>query len=327
MLYEALVEEIKRKAFIAKSMGQEFTDENYLEEIEKSMGRAQMGEVRTWGGKEYIKTPKGWRPKPKGYKDGGKKEETSKFNDKGGGKFELEVPGKGGAQISAGDGKFEVKVWDKDYKYITDDSKRHVFDSQAEAERFSRELLNEKGKDKEPRFGKDIPEGSKIVHGEAPSYGGIKSPAELKKMSTEELRELSRDFEKFMSHYTFSGEGNIPFRSQLEKELGRRAKKESGDAANEAEREIRGGKPGLSALTGSDVTSKFMKDELPKYNANLDPDNKISKREFKNLIVEAFSQREKGYNTPIDDVLDGKAELSANHLHKLVDYFWDDLVD
>lgn len=48
MLYEALVEEIKRKAFIAKSMGQEFTDENYLEEIEKSMGRAQMGEVRTW---------------------------------------------------------------------------------------------------------------------------------------------------------------------------------------------------------------------------------------------------------------------------------------
>lgn len=69
MLYEALVEEIKRKAFIAKSMGQEFTDENYLEEIEKSMGRAQMGEVRTWGGKEYVKTPKGWRPKPKGYKE------------------------------------------------------------------------------------------------------------------------------------------------------------------------------------------------------------------------------------------------------------------
>ena len=33
MLYEALVEEIKRKAFIAKSMGQEFTDENYLEEF------------------------------------------------------------------------------------------------------------------------------------------------------------------------------------------------------------------------------------------------------------------------------------------------------
>lgn len=78
MLYEALVEEIKRKAFIAKSMGQEFTDENYLEEIEKAMGRAQMGEVRTWGGKEYIKTPKGWRPKPKGFKEGGEKKEGAK---------------------------------------------------------------------------------------------------------------------------------------------------------------------------------------------------------------------------------------------------------
>lgn len=77
MLYEALVEEIKRKAFIAKSMGQEFTDENYLEEIEKAMGRrAVMGEVRTWGGKEYIKTPQGWKPKPKGYKGGEKKDEN-----------------------------------------------------------------------------------------------------------------------------------------------------------------------------------------------------------------------------------------------------------
>lgn len=79
MLYEALVEEIKRKAFIAKSMGQEFTDENYLEEIEKAMGRrAVMGEVRTWRGKEYIKTPKGWRPKPKGYKEGAKSEVENK---------------------------------------------------------------------------------------------------------------------------------------------------------------------------------------------------------------------------------------------------------
>lgn len=83
MFYEALVEEIKRKAFIAKSMGQEFTDENYLEEIEKSMGRAQMGEVRTWGGKEYIKTPKGWRPKPKGYKEGGEKKEGAGKEGKG----------------------------------------------------------------------------------------------------------------------------------------------------------------------------------------------------------------------------------------------------
>ena len=171
MLYEALVEEIKRKAFIAKSMGQEFTDENYLEEIEKAMGRrAVMGEVRTWRGKEYIKTPKGWRPKPKGYKEGAKSEVENKdkehvgsddyknltdswgskdnkhpkFEDRGGGKFELEIPGKGGAQISEGDGKFEVKVWDENYKYITDDSKRHVFDSKSEAEDFARILLDKK---------------------------------------------------------------------------------------------------------------------------------------------------------------------------------------
>lgn len=30
--------------------------------LEKAGKAAQMGEVRTWGGKEYIKTPKGWIP-------------------------------------------------------------------------------------------------------------------------------------------------------------------------------------------------------------------------------------------------------------------------
>ena len=50
-----------------------------LEAIEKSKP-AQLGEVRTWGGKEYIKTPKGWRPKPKGFKEGEKKETTPKGN-------------------------------------------------------------------------------------------------------------------------------------------------------------------------------------------------------------------------------------------------------
>lgn len=263
-----------------------------LEVIEKSRG-AQLGEVRTWGGKEYIKTPKGWRPKPKGYKEGEKKQEVTeagnpvgkpesvtpkkvtdqlkvgdrvmyngkemiltriskdgrfqngiemkfakegettptgsktkvgnmmyatpidsnarenkfvplfggnegriidtkpngdliveyrrkgeknwtdivkvgsddyknltdswgrkdnkhfKFEDKGGGKFELEIPGKGGAQISEGDGKFEVKVWDENYKYITDDSKRHVFDSKSEAEDFARILLDKNSTDSE----------------------------------------------------------------------------------------------------------------------------------------------------------------------------------
>lgn len=157
-----------------------------LETIEKAGKGAAIGEIRVWGGKEYVKTPKGWRPKPKGYKESETKETTPKgnpvikpekttpknvtdklkvgsddyknltdswgskdnkhpkFEDRGGGKFELEIPGKGGAQISEGDGKFEVKVWDENYKYITDDSKRHVFDSKSEAEDFARILLNKK---------------------------------------------------------------------------------------------------------------------------------------------------------------------------------------
>lgn len=61
----------------------------------------------------------------------------------------MEIPGRGGAQISEGDGKFEVKVWDENYKYITDDSKRHVFDSKSEAEDFARILLDKNSTDSE----------------------------------------------------------------------------------------------------------------------------------------------------------------------------------
>ena len=57
-------------------------DIKVLEVIEKSKP-AQLGEVRTWGGKEYIKTPKGWRPKPKGYKEGGEKKEGAGKEGKG----------------------------------------------------------------------------------------------------------------------------------------------------------------------------------------------------------------------------------------------------
>ena len=216
LLDEIGAREYLNQLIIEKSMGRYQTPEEELGFLEKAMGGrgAQMGEVRTWGGKEYVKTPKGWRPKPKGfkektsekdeskgnkldggakelelfnkdgdqlnvrvYKDGGVKVEgmnvredfdnttqawnfllkhgytqsekrsdknEGKFEDKGGGKFELKIPGKGGAQISEGDGKFEVKVWDKDYKYLTDDSKRHVFDSKSEAENFARILLGKK---------------------------------------------------------------------------------------------------------------------------------------------------------------------------------------
>lgn len=92
---------------------------------------AQVGEIREW-------TVNGWIP----VKEGTGSKGEHRFEDKGGGKFELEIPGKGGAQIAEGNGQFEVKVWNKDFKYLTDDSKRHVFDSKSAAESFARELLN-----------------------------------------------------------------------------------------------------------------------------------------------------------------------------------------
>lgn len=75
MLYEGLLIEIENKALIEKAMGREFIPEDFLNEIEKAVGRAQLGEIRIWGGKEYIKTPKGWRAKPKGYKESSEQEE------------------------------------------------------------------------------------------------------------------------------------------------------------------------------------------------------------------------------------------------------------
>lgn len=76
---EQIEKNIANRVAIEKSTGKEFTESDCLDLLEKAGKAAQMGEVRTWGGKEYIKTPKGWRPKPKGYKDGsGKKEEQKK---------------------------------------------------------------------------------------------------------------------------------------------------------------------------------------------------------------------------------------------------------
>lgn len=99
---------------------------------------AQVGEIREWTGQKMQKTVNGWIP----VKEGTGSKGEHRFEDKGGGKFELEIPGKGGAQIAEGNGQFEVKVWNKDFKYLTDDSKRHVFDSKSAAESFARELLN-----------------------------------------------------------------------------------------------------------------------------------------------------------------------------------------
>lgn len=46
--------------------------------MEKARTVGQLGETRTWGGKEYIKTAKGWRPKPKG----GSKEGSGALEEK-----------------------------------------------------------------------------------------------------------------------------------------------------------------------------------------------------------------------------------------------------
>lgn len=59
--------------FEALEKGKERVLTNILDQIqeegcdlEKARTVGQLGETRTWGGKEYIKTAKGWRPKPKG---------------------------------------------------------------------------------------------------------------------------------------------------------------------------------------------------------------------------------------------------------------------
>ena len=77
---------------------------------------AQVGEIREWNGQKMQKTVNGWIP----VKEGTGSKGEHRFEDKGGGKFELEIPGKGGAQIAEGNGQFEVKVWNKDFQYLTD---------------------------------------------------------------------------------------------------------------------------------------------------------------------------------------------------------------
>lgn len=71
---EQIQKNIANRVAIEKAMGKEFTESDCLDLLEKAGKAAQMGEVRVWSGKEYIKTPKGWRPKPKGYKEGTGKE-------------------------------------------------------------------------------------------------------------------------------------------------------------------------------------------------------------------------------------------------------------
>ncbi len=75
---EQIERSIANRVAIEKAMGKDFTEADCLDLVEKVGKPAQMGEVRVWDGKEYIKTSKGWRVKPKGYKEGEKKQEESK---------------------------------------------------------------------------------------------------------------------------------------------------------------------------------------------------------------------------------------------------------
>lgn len=92
---EQIQKNIANRVAIEKAMGKEFTESDCLDLLEKAGKAAQMGEVRTWNGKEYIKTPKGWRPKPKGYKE--KEGEKNKLE---GGEKELELFNKDGDQLN-----------------------------------------------------------------------------------------------------------------------------------------------------------------------------------------------------------------------------------
>lgn len=99
---EQIRKNIANRVAIEKAMGKEFTESDCLDLLEKAGKAAQMGEVRTWGGKEYIKTPKGWRPKPKGYKEGEKKQEVTEAGNPVG-KPESVTPKKVTDQLKVGD--------------------------------------------------------------------------------------------------------------------------------------------------------------------------------------------------------------------------------
>lgn len=53
-----------------------------LDVIEKAGKPAQIGEIRVWNGKRYHKTPKGWRPVPKGYRENKQNLVKTKYQNK-----------------------------------------------------------------------------------------------------------------------------------------------------------------------------------------------------------------------------------------------------
>lgn len=76
IIEEQIMRGVANQIAIQKAMGHDITDVDCLDMLEKAGRAAQIGDIRTWGGKDYIKTPKGWRPIPAGFKPSTKEEKN-----------------------------------------------------------------------------------------------------------------------------------------------------------------------------------------------------------------------------------------------------------
>ena len=85
---EQIMRGVANQIAIQKAMGHDITDIDCLDMLEKAGRAAQIGDIRTWGNKDYIKTPKGWRPVPVGFKP------SAKGEKKEGPEFSVEKEGK-----------------------------------------------------------------------------------------------------------------------------------------------------------------------------------------------------------------------------------------
>ena len=110
LLEEQAARNIANRIAIEKSMGKDISDESCLDMLEKAGRAAAMGEVRTWNGKDYIKTPKGWRPKPKGYKEGSDKKEGTESVDEKKVPSSIKIEQK---TFHVKDGKIRASMYDK----------------------------------------------------------------------------------------------------------------------------------------------------------------------------------------------------------------------
>lgn len=135
------------------------------EAIEKAKKGLPLGTEKTWGGKVYVKTANGWRPKAKGAK--GDKEENSKpephtiHGKQGDAVIKEKLSPSGKKKV------YEIEIYDKSAKKLlstTSDTLDHAKDS---AQTFLKELevankSKESGSSKMNKFAKEIEEARKI---------------------------------------------------------------------------------------------------------------------------------------------------------------------